>query len=147
MKKVKIIFDETKPEDLIEIVAKEDSAIVRKIDTYVKENFPNSIVCYKNNQLFNIPLDKIFKIYCRDSFVFLKTEDQEYEIKERLFEIEKQVEAFSFFKINKSEIINITKVVDFDFTYSGTVHVHFKNGDISTVSRRQIIKLKKFLEV
>lgn len=39
----------------------------------------------------------------------------------------------------------MNKVQDFDFTYSGKVLVHLSNGDISTVSRRNINKLKEYL--
>lgn len=147
MKKIVIRFDKNLEKDLIEVVAKEDNPLVRNIENYINKNFPNSINCYKNNQLFRIPIDDIYRIYCENSFVYLNTEDQKFEIKERLYEIESKLNLFSFFKINKSELINMNKVKDFDFTYSGKVLVHLSNGDISTVSRRNINKLKEYLGV
>jgi len=147
MKKIVIRFDKNLEKDLIEIVAKEDNPLVRNIENYINNNFPNSINCYKNNQLFRIPIDDVFKIFCEDSFVYLKTEDQKFEIKDRLYEIESKLSLFPFFKINKSELINMNKVKDFDFTYSGKVLVHLSSGDISTVSRRNINKLKEYLGV
>ncbi len=147
MNNINIKFDENLPENFIEIVAKEDCAIIRKIESFVKDNYPNTVTCFKNNQAFKISIDEIYRIYCRDTIVILKTEKLEYEIKERLYEIENKLGMFSFIKINKGEIINLNKVNDFDFTYSGKVLVHLKNDDICNVSRRNINKLKMILGV
>lgn len=97
MKKIVIRFDKNLEKDLIEIVAKEDNPLVRNIENYINNNFPNSINCYKNNQLFRISIDDIYRIYCENSFVYLNTEDQKFEIKDRLYEIESKLSLFPFF--------------------------------------------------
>lgn len=147
MKKIKIEFDKSIESNLIKVIANEDCDEIRKIENLFNYSNTDYLIGYKNNQYYNIPIENIYKIFCKNSSVFIKVEKQEFEIRERLYEVEKKLLNFSFVKINQSEIINLKKVLKFDLSLTAKINVVLKNGDILSVSRRNMKKIKKIIGV
>lgn len=73
------------------------------------------------------------------------TENGEYRLRMRLYEAEARLDTARFVRISQSEIVNIRAVEHFDFSTTGTIEVHFNNGDTSYVSRRYIPRIRKLL--
>ena len=145
MKKINIEYDKSLDSDLIKVIAKEDSEELRQITDLFEKKRNNYLLAFKNNQYFNIPIINIHRIFCRDSSVYIKVNTEEYEIKERLYEVELKTINYSFIKINKGELINIKQIKKFDLSITAKINVELKNGDISCVSRRNIKKIKEII--
>jgi DNA-binding LytR/AlgR family response regulator len=76
----------------------------------------------------------------------VQTEDNLYETKKTLREVEEILDSDKFVRISQSEIINIRKVVSFDFSFAGTIGVELKNGERTFVARRRVKYVKEALE-
>ncbi|MEE3451384.1 MAG: LytTR family DNA-binding domain-containing protein, partial [Acutalibacteraceae bacterium] len=66
-------------------------------------------------------------------------------LRQRLYELEEQLNKYSFVRISNSEIINLKKVRNFDLSLSGTICVTLSDGTATYVSRRYVSKIKKVL--
>ena len=75
------------------------------------------------------------------------TQQGEYVLRLRLYELEKRLPANQFVRISNSEIINLKKVDHFDLSFTGTICVQLINDAITYVSRRYVSKLKKILGI
>ena len=85
------------------------------------------------------------EIYCfitENNKVFALTENEKYNVKQRLYELEK-ILSKDFIKINKSCIANIKKIKRFDASIYGSIKVVFKNEYEEYVSRRNIKSIKE----
>lgn len=83
-------------------------------------------------------------IYSVNKKVYAQTKDAIFEIKQRLYEIEElipQLGSDKFIRISNSEIVNFDFVEKFDMSLTGTIGLHFKNGERTFVSRRYVKKI------
>lgn len=92
-------------------------------------------------------LDKetIVRIYAEAGKVFAKTERGCYQIRLRLYEVEKRLDNSNFVRISNSEIVNLKKVKSLDLSFVGTICMELFNGEVSYVSRRYVSQIKKVL--
>ena len=79
--------------------------------------------------------------------VYAVTEEGEYQLRYRLYEVEERVNPKYFVRISQSEIVNLRKVKRFDLSLTGTIGVLFSDGSFSYVSRRFVSKIKQCLEI
>jgi DNA-binding LytR/AlgR family response regulator len=89
--------------------------------------------------------DDIIRIYAEDGKIFASVNSKEYILRQRLYELEEQLNKYSFVRISNSEIINLKKVRNFDLSLSGTICVTLSDGTATYVSRRYVSKIKKVL--
>lgn len=87
----------------------------------------------------------LVRIYANAGKVFAVTDKGKYEIRLRLYEIEKRLHSGQFARISNSEIINLKKVKNFDLSFTGTICVELVNGTTTYVSRRYVSKIKTIL--
>lgn len=88
----------------------------------------------------------IFLIYSENGKIFAKTDDNIYQLKYRLYQLEALLDK-NFIRISNSEIINIQKVKNLDFSMLGTIRINFINGTYTFASRRFIKKIKEYLKI
>lgn len=143
--KIEIITDTNEEELLVKIFAKQINDDVQKIISLLNKN-QDSIIGFKNDQAFIIEESDIIRVYIEDKKVFIKTVDDIYSSKKRLYEIENSL-GNDFIKISQSEIANIKYIKKLDFSYTGTIMLIFKNGDKSFVSRRSLKTFKDKLGI
>lgn len=142
--KCEIIIDKNCEERIV-IYVKEESKILDKIKLLV-ESESKEIFGYKDDEIVNLTLDDIFYISVIDGKVRAVCEKDTYILKERLYSVEEKLPN-NFVKINQSCIANIKKTKKFDTSISGTLKIHFKNGDVDYVSRRQLKTVKERLGI
>lgn len=143
--KIEIITDTNEEELLVKIFAKQINDDVQKIISLLNKS-KDAIIGFKNDQAFIIEESDIMRIYIEDKKVFIKTVDDIYSSKKRLYEIENSL-GNDFIKISQSEIANIKYIKKLDFSYTGTIMLIFKNGDKSFVSRRSLKTFKDKLGI
>ncbi len=128
---------------LTEKMSDEISLLVKKIT----EDVPQMIAGFQNDQLRVLEQDEIFRIYTANNKVFARTNDGEYSLRLRLYELEERLEKNDFVRISNSEIINIRKVKAFDLSFAGTICVKLIDGTVTYVSRRYVPKIKQILGI
>ncbi len=87
----------------------------------------------------------IVRIYASAQKLFAVIGDREYALKARLYEMEEQLDPKLFVRISQSELINLKQVEKFELNLQGTICVKFKNGQVSYVARRHVVRIKKTL--
>ena len=142
--KFQLIIDE-ESEELITARVKKGNDLTAKIETLVKEYAGESkIVGFTEDETIILELQEIECVAVIDNKIWAITENGKFLIKSRLYEVEK-ILPFSFIKINKSSVANISKIKKFISTYSGAVNIEFKSGYTDYVSRRCLPQVKRRL--
>jgi len=92
-----------------------------------------------------LPQRKIFRIYIVNRKILIQTSERLYEVRKNLRDLEELLDSESFIRISQSEILNIKRVKNFDFSSTGTIEVELENGEKTYVSRRRVKEIKAAL--
>lgn len=141
--KIESAYQEPKVIILTDRMTDEVNEIVRKLSDAV----PQMIAGFQDEILKVLDQEDIFRIYTRNGKVFASTNNGEYSLRTRLYELEERLDRNNFVRISNSEIINLRKVKAFDLSLAGTILVSLLNGTITYVSRRYVSKIKQVLGV
>ena len=87
----------------------------------------------------------IIRVYVSGRKLVLQTEAQNYISNMTLSGVEELLNTDRFIRISKSEIVNLYKIRQFEFSRSGTIGVVFDNGATSWTSRSRVKALKNAL--
>lgn len=122
--KVEIQIDSKYEENKIIVQAKEMS---EEISELVKKlsNQNEKFTVYLNEDTYFIKEDDIESVYSSDGKVIIKTKTQEYQSKNRLYEIEELLTKSKFIRISNSEIVNFEKVKNINTKITGTIVINF----------------------
>ena len=102
------------------------------------------IIGYMGGDAVMIKTEDVYCFYLEDKKLYAILENDKLRLKMRLHEIEDKLSS-DFIKINQSAIANINKISRFSVSHGATLKVHFKNGHIDYVSRRQVKFIKERL--
>jgi len=141
--KIESAYQEPKVIILTDRMTDEVNEIVRKLSDAV----PQMIAGFQDEILKVLDQEDIFRIYTRNGKVFASTNNGEYSLRTRLYELEERLDRNNFVRISNSEIINLRKVKAFDLSLAGTILVSLLDGTITYVSRRYVSKIKQVLGV
>ena len=120
---------------------------VNAIVSTLSEEAPKVIAGFREDVLRIIEPDEIKRIYSRGGKVFAETDNGEYLLRQRLYEMEERLDNSRFVRISNSEIINLQRVRCFEMNLVGTICVSFTDSGTTYVSRRYVTKIKKILGV
>lgn len=121
-----------------------ENETTNELAEYIKNFDKNKIIAKKNNELVPIKRQNIIKFYSNGRYNYCKTNDNIYEIKSRLYEIEKSDN--NFLRISKSCVINIRHIKCFDINTTGKMIIRFDDGTEEYVSRRKAREIYYFLD-
>ena len=99
---------------------------------------------YKDEQLFFIKLEDIYCVYAEDNRLYIQTDDAEYSVKYKMYELEKQYNSF-FFRIHKSMLIQFDAISSIQVKSFGETIVILENGMEFPISRKYLKELKDTL--
>ena len=99
----------------------------------------------KNEKVELLEQAALIRIYAEDGKIFARTENDLYQLRLRLYDLEERLDDSLFVRISNSEIVNMKKVKRRDLSFVGTICMELSNGDVSYVSRRYEKKKKKRL--
>lgn len=142
---VEIKIDEKCAEPRIVIITDKMTDEINEIVKRISEQPPFVLAGFQNNEVTVLDLNKIIRIYAANQKVYAVTDNDEYTLRLRIYEIEERLYPLGFVRISSSEIINLKKVKGFDLGFSGTICVNFQNGSTAYVSRRYVAKIKQVL--
>ena len=89
-----------------------------------------------------IRADRVIRFYSNNQNVYAQDNIGEARIPYKLYELEEKLDERQFFRISKSEIVNLKKIKRLDMSVSGTIKVIFTDDSFSYTSRRNVTRLK-----
>lgn len=135
-------------EPYITINAPEFTEEIQDIINYITgiDSIPNQLLVTKNNEIYFIELNKIICFFSKNKCVYVRTKDDIYKIKYKLYELENIFNIKDFIRISNSCIINMNQIVCFDTSILGTITVKMKDNTQETVSKRNVSQIMKILK-
>ena len=131
----------------IEVNAPELTDDIQKILNNLSKitKWKEEIIATKNNEIFLIKSSDIFYIYSDEKNNFIKTSNGTYKIKDRLYELEDNLDENKFIRISNSCIINIDKTKSFDVSQIGSLFAKMEDDTKQEVSKRKIKNVMNIL--
>ncbi|MDE6916205.1 MAG: LytTR family transcriptional regulator DNA-binding domain-containing protein [Lachnospiraceae bacterium] len=103
------------------------------------------ITALQDGRYFQVAAEDIFYFEAVDNRVFLYLEQEVYETKRRLYELEESFLGTDFFRASKSCIVNLAKVKSLSPAFNGRFEALMKNGERVIISRQYVPVLKEKL--
>ena len=120
-------------------ITDEINALVKKL----AQDTPQLLAGLQGDILKILDQADIIRLYATNGKVYAETEEGEYQLRLRLYELEERLDKDNFVRISNSEIINLKRVKGFDLSYTGTICVSFQmirlhmyQGDMSRKSSK-----------
>ena len=137
-------FKETK----ITIEAPNLSKEVQNFINYVENSNgqPSQIIASKDNKIHFIELKNIICFFSEDKYNYLRTKEDTYKIKYKLYELEELLNTQNFIRISKSCIINIEQVKYFNIGILNTIIVELKDNTKETVTKKYFKQIMNLLK-
>lgn len=111
------------------------------------ELFDRKLSAKKENELHFINLSDVLYFESVDNRIYLYTEKDVLEIKQRLYELEYLLSDKDFIRISKSQIVNIQKIASLKPELNRTILATMCNGERLSISRKYVKPLRNLLSV
>lgn len=144
---IEIKIDDSCTEPRIIIITDSITDEINSIIKKLSEDSPQILSGIKDDKLEILEQSDLIRIYANSGKVFAVTDNGEYILRFRLYELEERLDKNKFIRISNSEIINLKKIKNFDLNFTGTICVKFLNGTVTYVSRRYVAKIKQILGI
>lgn len=144
---MKIKFDIQQKYNEIEIhlCSNEKNEELLDIHETLENLLDTKLKVYKGQESRVLTPSKIVRIYSSNKKVYVRTPDDCYEVRDRIYTLEEQLKGRGFVRISNSEIVNAEQIEKLDMSFAGTIKMCMKNGDETYVSRRYVSKIKEEL--
>ncbi len=142
---VEIKIDGSCTEPKVIIVTDKVTDEINGLINMLSSKAPEVIAGFYNDLAEILPPADIIRIYASGGKTLAVVGRKEYILRQRLYELEEQLNRHGFVRISNSEIINLKKVRSFDLSLSGTISVAMSDGAVTYVSRRYVSRIKQVL--
>ena len=143
--KVQIQIEKDYVETQVIIVTKALSASIQELASRIEKEPLSVLTGMQNEKYALIKPEEIFRIYADHKKVWVQTKQGLFQIRKTLYQIEELLDEKQFVRISYSEIISLSKIVNFGLSFNGTICVNCIDGSKSYVSRQYVPKIKKIL--
>ena len=99
----------------------------------------------KDNKIILVEKKDILFFESVDDKVFAYTQEDAFETKLKLYELENILPSKNFFRANKAVIVNVNKIKILSPAFGGRFEALLKNGYRVIISRNYVPKLKELL--
>lgn len=143
---MKITFLEKNPDEEDEIIIKSqtpDYELLKYLNNYKKDTEKMSF--YKDSKIVLLEAKDIFYFESVDNNVFAYTNENVYESKNKLYQLEENLDSRTFFRANKSVILNLNKIESLIPAFGGRFEAILKNNYKIIISRMYVKILKERL--
>ena len=140
--KIRYDIQEKYAEAEIHLCDNEKSQELIRIHELLEGLFDIKVLGYQNHEVKEILPSRIVRIFSENKKVYVRTESEVYEVRERLYVLEEQLKGRGFVRISNSEIVNLQQIDKLDMSHAGTIKMYMENQDVTYVSRRYIKKIK-----
>ena len=145
--KLEIKLDPACTEPLVTVQTDKMTQEVERIVRRLTQQTPKLLTGSRGGVLEILEPEMVYRIYAYGGKVSAVTENGEYVLRQRLYELEGCLDGSCFVRISNAEIINLKKVRGFDLSITGTIRVTLTDGSATYVSRRYVGKIKQVLGV
>ncbi|WP_067142801.1 LytTR family DNA-binding domain-containing protein [Oceanivirga salmonicida] len=146
--KINLVINEKIDETTLTIetnqITDEISELLKLIENY--KGF-DKIIAIKDDKKYILEVSKIVRFFSQDKKVYATYSDEEYIIKNYLYELEEKLDNNKFIRISNSEIMNLDYIESFDTSFGGSIRIKTKTGIFSYVSRGYLKRFKEILNV
>ena len=144
--KIHLVINSDIQELEVHIHAKEYNEQIERLMKQLQTAQPKAIDGYLQQEIYMVKISDIFCIYAEGAKVFLQTEEQEFETKRKLYELETQL-SNDFVRVSKSSLVNMNKISSIQMGTIGTTELLLENGVSMHVSRKYLKQLKRQLGI
>ena len=123
-------------------IEKVRSTIILKSSLNNSEEKDRKIFIKDGEKRFFIQLDEIYLIESLENYTRLFFQGQKALQRRSLRQWEEMLDENIFFRINRTEIVNIKYIQEVNRTINGRLEVKLKTGELLEVSNRQSVKFK-----
>ena len=139
--KIEILVDEAATDLEISIICKQLTPDEEKILANLRM-MNHQLVAKKDNEIHLLDIAQVVYIESVDRKCFIYTSDEMYESELRLYELEQQLEEYSFFRVSKSFLINLQNIQSLKADINRRIRVTMSNGEQIIASRQYADELK-----
>ncbi|CCF14300.1 lytTr DNA-binding domain protein [Brevibacillus laterosporus GI-9] len=143
---IKLIIDENVKETEIHIHTNAYTNEIEQIMRYFESSNTEVIDGYLQQQIYMLKITDIYFIYSEGTKVYFSTDEDEYESKRKLYELEDLLKK-NFVRVNKSTLVNVSKIFSMKMEKLGMMQLVMDNGSTAYVSRMYLKILKKRLGI
>ena len=122
--------------------AEEVEALAQKLRAL---DLPRPFTVYQEREPVRVGRAAVLRFFAEDKGVFCQTDKGVYTVRQRLYELEEELEGTRFVRVSNSEIVNLDRVTALDLTLTGTIKMTLEGGTVCWVSRRYVKKIKQAL--
>ncbi len=132
-----------KEEERVIIECVEITSEIRDIHSYIQSKGTELSGVIEGEYRKKFRLEDVYYFEALDEKVFAYTKEQVYEVKMRLYEVEKAFENYHFIRCSKSVILNLMLLDSISPALNGRFFAHMKNGEKLMISRQYAPHLKQ----
>ena len=118
---------------------------IKEIVTFVKTR-QGRLTGIQEDRQFEIPVPDVCYIEAVDNKVFLYTQKQVYETRQKLYELEELLRERYFLRVSKSLLLNLMKVRSIKPALNGRFLAVLQSGEEIIISRKYVPDLKAALK-
>lgn len=111
------------------------------------ELFDRKLQAKKDGEWYLINSSDVLYFESVDNHIFLYTEDDVMEVKQRLYELEDILSDKDFIRVSKSQIVNINKVRSLRPELNRTILATMCNGEQLYISRKYVQAIRNILSI
>lgn len=143
--RIEVKMDSAYPEPLVLVLTAQLTDEVAALIARLKANGPRTLAGFRNDMVEVLAPDEVLRIYAAAGRVYALTPRGEFTLRQRIYELEAQLDQHSFVRISNSELVNLKNVRSLDLSLAGTICVHLADGSTTYASRRYVARIKRAL--
>lgn len=144
--RIEICIDENAADLKISVTCKQLTPDVEKILAALRM-MNHQLTAKKDDEIHLLDIAEIIYIESVDRKCFIYTSDEIYESESRLYELERQLGEYGFFRVSKSFLIRLQDIQSLKADINRKIRVTMSNGEEIIASRQYSDELKKRLGV
>lgn len=102
----------------------------------------DTITGYSNGDIHLIKMQDVYSIYSEQGKVFIQTDEQELEVKQKLYELEERFSS-QLLRVNKATLVHFEKIASIQSKVLGNPQLTLENGVTIPISRNYFKALKE----
>ena len=119
--------------------------LVRAVREALAEEGPRRLlVTSDRGRKVPLDLDEVIRIEAERNDAVFRVGKREYRLRTTLTELEARLDPHRFVRINRSEIVNLDRVLEVETLDHGDARVHLESGEVRRMSRRYRDRMERF---